>query len=147
MGLISDLEFTAQFTSRQPYGNRGAVSQETALFALQRPPRRANGIKRGCPMAERNPKEQVRVHLTVCGGVQGVFFRVSAVEEAGRLGLRGWVRNLPEGSVELVAEGRKQKIEQMIRWCHQGPPGARVQDVQVLWEKYQGSFEYFSIKR
>jgi len=98
-------------------------------------------------MPERNPKEQVRVHLTVCGGVQGVFFRVSAVEEAGRLGLRGWVRNLPEGSVELVAEGRKQKIEQMIRWCRQGPPGARVQDVQVLWEKYQGSFEYFSIKR
>jgi acylphosphatase len=88
-----------------------------------------------------------RAQVTVQGWVQAVFFRASVVEEAGRLGLKGWVRNLPDGSVELVAEGGKKKIEQMIRRCPQGPPGARVEDVQVRWEKHQATFEQFSVKR
>ncbi len=98
-------------------------------------------------MKERNPEDQVRVYLTIQGLVQGVFFRVSTVEVASRLGLKGWVRNLPDGSVEVVAEGRKKKIDDMIRWCHQGPPGAQVQNVQLQWEDYQGAFEHFSLTR
>ncbi len=98
-------------------------------------------------MKERNPEDQVRVHLTIEGRVQGIFFRVSTVEEASRLRLKGWVRNCPDGSVEVVAEGRKKKIDEMIQWCHQGPPGAQVLNVQLQWEDYQGTFERFSLRR
>jgi acylphosphatase len=57
------------------------------------------------------------------------------LDEARRLGIRGWVRNRPDGKVELVAEGAKREVEKLIAWCHHGPPGALVQRVQVQWEE------------
>ncbi len=86
-----------------------------------------------------------RAHVIITGKVQGVFFRASTQDEALRLGLKGWVRNLPNGSVEAVFEGDKKAIEKIISWCHEGPPWARVQEVKVKWEPYQGEFERFSI--
>ncbi len=98
-------------------------------------------------MKEKKREDQARVHLTIEGQVQGVFFRYSTVEEAVRLRLRGWVRNCPDGSVEVVAEGSKQNIEDFIRWCHHGPPGAHVLNVRIQWEDDKGEFENFHIRR
>ncbi len=68
----------------------------------------------------------------VNGRVQGVFFRKSTAETATRLGLSGWVRNCPDGSVEGHASGTSDAVEQLRKWLHQGPPTARVDAVQ--WE-------------
>jgi acylphosphatase len=69
------------------------------------------------------------LHATVEGMVQGVGFRYSAMREARRLGLSGYVRNLPDGSVEVVAEGEEQKLERLAGWLRHGPPGAHVRQV------------------
>ena len=67
-----------------------------------------------------------RLHLRIEGKVQGVFFRSNTVDCARALGLVGWVRNLNDGSVELVAEGSKRQLEALEKWCHRGPPAAKV---------------------
>jgi acylphosphatase len=72
-----------------------------------------------------------RVHAIVTGRVQGVSYRASTASEARRLGLVGWVRNLRDGSVELEAEGPDDCIASLLTWCHQGPPAARVSNVDV----------------
>ncbi|MGB9627142.1 MAG: acylphosphatase [Thermodesulfobacteriota bacterium] len=89
--------------------------------------------------------EKARARVIVEGRVQGVFFRAHTQEEAYVLGLTGWVKNRRDGRVEAVFEGDKEKVERMIQWCHYGPPGARVNDIQVTWEDYQGEFKDFSI--
>ncbi len=94
-----------------------------------------------------NPKELARVHLMIDGWVQEVFFRVSAVEEAVKLGVKGWVRNCADGSVEVVAEGTKQKVEELVRWCRHGPPRAEVHHVRVESEPYKGEFNSFRMGR
>ena len=71
------------------------------------------------------------VHLQIRGRVQGVFFRESARREALALGVRGWVKNLPDGSVEAAAEGEDTQVRAFIQWCHQGPSAARVEEVVV----------------
>ena len=71
-----------------------------------------------------------RVRLVVSGRVQGVGFRYATISEARRLGLRGWARNAPDGSVEIVAEGDPASVRALIDWCHRGPPSARVRAVQ-----------------
>ena len=68
----------------------------------------------------------IRAHLIIEGRVQGVFFRDSTRREAIKLGLKGWVKNRFDGSVEVVAEGPMGKVEQLIQWSHHGPPSARV---------------------
>lgn len=73
----------------------------------------------------------VRVHLIIHGLVQGVWFRKHAAEEARRSGLAGYVRNLPDGSVEAEAEGEADAVDRFVQWCGKGPPLARVQQVQV----------------
>ena len=98
-------------------------------------------------MKAKSPEDQVRAHLIIEGWVQGVFFRASTVQEAKRLGVKGWVRNCADGSVEVVAEGKKSKIDEMIQWCHQGPAGAQVRNVQLQWEDHEGVFDIFSIRR
>ncbi len=65
--------------------------------------------------------------------VQGVFFRVETRERARSLGISGWVRNAPDGSVEAVFEGERERIDSLIAWCRRGPSLARVEDVQVEW--------------
>lgn len=90
--------------------------------------------------------KKTRAHVLIKGRVQGVFFRGEASEEAQRLGLSGWVRNKWDGSVEAVFEGEKVAIEEMISWCHKGPPSAIVREVEVKWEEYKGEFTSFSIR-
>jgi acylphosphatase len=72
-----------------------------------------------------------RVRVVICGEVQGVGFRWSAQSEAQRLGLSGWVRNLPGGEVEAEAEGVPQSVDAFVAWCQRGPPSARVVTVAV----------------
>jgi len=91
--------------------------------------------------------EKNRVRLVITGRVQGVYFRASTLRQATMLGLTGWVKNCPDGSVEAVAEGVKTKLEELIAWCHQGPDGAQVAEVGVTWEAAQNVFHDFSIKR
>ena len=69
----------------------------------------------------------------VRGRVQGVSFRWYTVEEAERLGVSGWVRNLADGSVELEAQGTAEQLDALIAWCRKGPPAARVTDLEVEW--------------
>ena len=88
-----------------------------------------------------------RADLLVIGVVQGVFFRASAQQEAMRLGLVGEVRNLPDGSVEVIAEGQKERVEEFIVWCRQGPPAARVEHVRVRWSAPRGEFRTFMVAR
>lgn len=73
------------------------------------------------------------VKLTIIGRVQGVYFRHSTKTEARRLGLRGWVRNLGDGSVEVFAVGQRPQIDQLVDWCGKGPSNARVDRVEVKW--------------
>lgn len=91
--------------------------------------------------------ENSRVRVKIAGRVQGVYFRASACQEAQSLGVSGWVRNCPDGSVELVAEGTREKLDQLIAWCQRGPDGARVVEVTVAWEEPEHGFRGFAIKR
>lgn len=86
------------------------------------------------------------MHLIIKGYVQGVFYRASTRDTAVRLGLKGWVRNLPDGNVEAVFEGPVDKIHQAIQWCREGPPGARVMNIWEKWEDYAGDFDSFDIR-
>jgi acylphosphatase len=79
-----------------------------------------------------------RVHVSIFGRVQGVFFRASCARHAAGLGLAGWVRNAADGSVEAAFEGSDDSVETMLAWCRDGPAGARVEDVQVRDEPPTG---------
>ena len=92
-------------------------------------------------------EENTRVHLLIEGRVQGVFFRASAQAEASRLGLTGWVRNRPDGVVEIVAEGERKKIDDWIAWCRHGPRGAEVRNVRIQWQEFSGEYSAFRITR
>jgi acylphosphatase len=94
-----------------------------------------------------NKSEQVRVHLEIAGRVQGVYFRASTVAQAQRFGVTGWVRNCPDGSVEVLAEGARESIEKLIEWCRRGPEGARVSRVQIEWEQAESTFAGFGVRR
>lgn len=87
-----------------------------------------------------------RARVLISGKVQGVFYRANARDEARRLGLAGWVKNLPDGRVEAVVEGEEEQVKKLIDWCHQGPPGAVVRDVEVGWEGWRGEFADFEIR-
>jgi acylphosphatase len=89
--------------------------------------------------------KEIRVRLTIVGRVQGVWFRDSTRQEAVRLGVTGWVRNRPEGSVELVAEGPDREVRELVAWCHHGPPAARVTQVRETTEQWRGEFKSFDI--
>jgi len=86
-----------------------------------------------------------RAHMFVSGRVQGVFFRDNTRRWASSLGLKGWVRNVYDGRVEVVAEGEKSKIEALIERLWQGPPMSRVENVEVTWETYTGEFSDFRV--
>lgn len=88
---------------------------------------------------------KTRAHLIIHGLVQGVFFRDSTRRKANGLGLTGWVRNRPEGTVEIVAEGPEGEMERFISWCHRGPSGADVSRVEEAREDYRGEFDSFDI--
>ncbi len=88
-----------------------------------------------------------RVHLRITGLVQGVSYRACARDEARRLGLRGWVRNLPGGEVESVAEATPDVVDRFIAWCHQGPAEARVEAVHVDEAAIDAPFTTFEVRR
>ncbi|MCL6436511.1 MAG: acylphosphatase [Leptolyngbyaceae cyanobacterium HOT.MB2.61] len=90
--------------------------------------------------------ELVRAHAFISGIVQGVGYRFTTQDVALQLGVRGWVRNLPDGSVEAVFEGPEESVKEMIRWCHQGPRGAVVHEVSVQYEAPEG-LKRFEIRR
>ena len=81
--------------------------------------------------------DDVRARIVITGRVQGVFYRASCRDEASARGLRGWVRNLPDGNVEAVFEGVEDSVHEMIAWCRRGPPSAAVKGVAVSWEPVQ----------
>jgi len=85
------------------------------------------------------------VHLLISGRVQGVWYRASARDQARRQGLTGWVRNRPDGRVEALAEGPRAELEAFITWCHQGPPAARVDDIEIDWREAGGTFKEFGV--
>jgi len=85
-----------------------------------------------------------RAHIWVSGKVQGVWYRATTVEEARKLRLTGWVKNLSDGGVEIVAEGPKESLDKLIVWCHEGPPLAIVGEVRVVWEPHTGEFLNFT---
>ncbi|MEM3736622.1 MAG: acylphosphatase [Candidatus Bathyarchaeia archaeon] len=88
---------------------------------------------------------KVRAHLWISGLVQGVFFRHNTKQEARRLGVTGWIRNLEDGRVEVVLEGEKENVDKVIQYCRKGPPGAHVTDIELKWEDYTGKFKEFKI--
>ncbi len=79
-----------------------------------------------------------QVHLFISGRVQGVCYRAFTQDQAIRLGLTGWVRNMHDGRVEAVFEGEREQIEQAILSCKRGPSGAHVTDVDITWENPLG---------
>lgn len=88
----------------------------------------------------------IRAHAVISGRVQGVDFRYSTVREARRLDLQGWVRNTDDGNVELLAEGTAEQVHQLIAWCHDGPPGARVTDVRYEEVPIDSSLREFGVR-
>lgn len=90
--------------------------------------------------------ETLRAHVIVQGLVQGVWFRASTRAEAVRIGVGGWVRNLPDGTVEALFEGETKKVEEIVGWCHKGPPGAHVTKVNVTWGPSRNEFVRFDVR-
>lgn len=89
---------------------------------------------------------ETRLHAIVSGRVQGVGYRNHALEAALRLNLRGMVRNLGAGQVEVVAEGARGELEQLLAALREGPPAARVTHVQVSWAEAQGGMRSFTVR-
>lgn len=86
------------------------------------------------------------VHVIVRGRVQGVFFRAFAMGKATGLGLTGYVRNLPDGMVEVRAEGERGPLQKLINHLGKGPPAAKVTEVTTEWSEYSGEYKGFEIK-
>lgn len=90
--------------------------------------------------------KEARAHLFIDGSVQGVFYRAFTRNLASSIGLGGWVRNLPDGRVEVLFEGEKDLIVEAIRGCYAGPPGSHVTNIDVTWETFVGDQKGFAIR-
>ncbi len=88
-----------------------------------------------------------RLHARASGLVQGVNFRQTAARRANSLRLTGWVRNLPDGAVETVAEGRAADLEAFLAFLRRGPPAAEVTGVEAEWLAATGEFQDFTVQR
>jgi acylphosphatase len=86
-----------------------------------------------------------RLHALVSGRVQGVWFRAYTQRKARELGLTGWVRNLPDGRVEVMAEGPRPQLEALAQWLWQGSPLSKVTDVTLSWLPATGEFSQFEV--
>ena len=89
---------------------------------------------------------KVRAHVLISGDVQGVFFRANTRNLARSHGLTGWVKNNPDGKVEAVFEGEKEHVDELIEFCSEGPPGAKVESVNANMSEYKGEFKEFEIR-
>ncbi len=92
------------------------------------------------------PSDYARLHLWISGRVQGVFFRAASADEARALALTGWARNLPDGRVEIVAEGGRSALQALAAWVHEGPPAARVTRLDEEWSEFRGQFREFRVR-
>jgi acylphosphatase len=97
-------------------------------------------------MAEKSAPKQARLHAVVHGRVQGVNFRYYTLQEAGRLGLTGWVANRWNGTVEIVAEGPREDLDKFLTFLHRGPPSAWVERVDANWQAPTGEFADFKVQ-
>jgi acylphosphatase len=88
-----------------------------------------------------------RATIRIKGQVQGVNFRYFTHRMALEHNLTGWVRNLPDGDVEAVFEGRESDVRKVLDWCRQGPGSAQVDEILIDWEDYQGEFTSFKVLR
>ncbi len=89
-----------------------------------------------------------RMRAVVSGRVQGVGFRFSTQQEARQLGLGGWIRNRPDGTVEVEAEGDEASLQRLLTFLHKGPRGANVASVHVEWLRASGgAFMAFEVRR
>ncbi|HEY9737305.1 MAG TPA: acylphosphatase [Trichocoleus sp.] len=88
-----------------------------------------------------------RVRAIVHGTVQGVGFRYYTQQQAAHLGLVGYVRNLPDSTVEIVAQGSESQVQALLNWAHQGPPSAQVTSVEATEQPPTESFSSFTIER
>lgn len=87
-----------------------------------------------------------RIHVVVSGRVQGVAFRWATEDAARNLGVVGWVKNLPDGSLEVMAEGEEVLLNQFIVFLKQGPRHAKVENIEIEWIDYQNEFSTFDIR-
>ena len=86
------------------------------------------------------------MHAIVKGMVQGVGYRFFVIRQAEILGLTGWVKNLSDGSVEVVAEGFREILDELVKELWKGPSAAHVSDVIISWERYTGEFKTFDVR-
>jgi acylphosphatase len=86
------------------------------------------------------------IKIIVCGKVQGVFYRASARDTARQLGIKGYVRNEPDGSVRILAQGGEEELEKFVTWCRKGPPRAQVENVLTEVNDLM-NFTSFEIRR
>jgi acylphosphatase len=89
---------------------------------------------------------QKRIHVFIIGRVQGVFFRQSTRVMAIKNNVTGWVKNLNDGRVEIVAEGETQNIDNLIIWCKTGPANSRVDEFELSEENFTSEFENFEVR-
>jgi len=87
-----------------------------------------------------------QVRIIVSGRVQGVYFRAHTEEVGRRLMLNGFVRNLPDGNVEVVAQGREKELNELIEFCHNGPPASKVDKVDIKYEEIKERFVGFEVR-
>ena len=98
-------------------------------------------------MTEREGSDQpAQLHALVRGRVQGVFFRDFTIGHARGLGLAGWVRNRPDGAVEVLAHGDRPSLERLIGRLREGPPGAFVSEVEAVWDAPTERFDSFEVR-
>jgi acylphosphatase len=93
-----------------------------------------------------NANDLASLQATVYGYVQRIFFRAFVARRASELGLTGYVRNLPQGTVEVLAEGERKRLEELLSHLKVGPLGARVEKVVTNWSGYTGSYAGFNIR-
>ena len=86
------------------------------------------------------------IRVIISGRVQGVCFRMETERAAEKFGIYGWVRNRRDGTVEALIEGTSDKIDEMLNWCREGPPLAKVTDLKIFEEEYRGEYKDFTIR-
>jgi len=87
-----------------------------------------------------------QLHIIISGRVQGIFFRASTRDTARQLGLRGFVRNLGNGDVEVVAQGEDNELQELIEFCRKGPPGADIEGIDIKYEEIKDKFFGFDVR-
>jgi acylphosphatase len=91
--------------------------------------------------------DSAALHAIAQGRVQGVYYRAFASKNAIRLGVTGYVHNLPDSSEEIHAEGARKQLEKLVEQLKAGPPGARVDNLELIWSDYTGQYCDFSVTR